>query len=188
MPEFRRPMKAGEAIYRAITGLSPRSEGKTTMARTRDAVARLIRAGQARTVGEAKKVVAALAGVSLRTVQKWYSGRQEAKNTARAANADALARAQRIARVKDGRANLLRSSGGGDGFRASIKIYGRVRVSSDDRQRWINPDIPQEDLDALIDKVIDEGPDAAGEMLNQLLGTHYVPGMTIDDIEEIRYE
>ena len=184
MPEMRRPSTAGDAVYYAVTGLSPRSEGETTQKRTADLVKRV---GSTATA-------AALVGVAQRTIQKWLKGEQEAKNTARGANADALAAAQRAARIKDGRAALLRGAGrsapaeGQTQPAGGLRLYGDVKVSEDIRARWINPGqkIPSERLDALLDLLVNDGAEAAGAELNNLLGL-YVPGMTITNVEEIQY-
>ncbi|MEV7809037.1 hypothetical protein AB0O28_39400 [Microbispora sp. NPDC088329] len=220
MPEMRRPMGAGEALYSTLTGLSPRSEGKTTQARVKDALKRLMGKGEARSEGEAKRKLAEKVGVSVRTVQKWAKGQQEATNTARGNHADKLAAAQRAARLKPGRVEKMRAAGraapvppgtqpqtqaGGDASAAAgakswsgidrlgaggvgLRLYGTVRVSDDERDRWISPgqSIPESSLGALIDRLVAEGPEAAGEELNKLL-SYYVPGMSITNIEAIEY-
>lgn len=179
MPEMRRPMGAGEALYAALTGLSPRSEGKTTRQRTADLVKRL---------GGSTRAAAQAVGVSQRTVQRWLKGEQEAKNTRRNRTADKLAAAQRASRVTARRVEQLRNatsmapSGG-------LRLYGSVKVSEDVRDRWINPgsQMPDGALDALIDRLVTEGPDVAGADLNKLISQHYVPGMSITNIEAIEY-
>ncbi|MGI5493944.1 hypothetical protein [Microtetraspora malaysiensis] len=181
---------------------------------------RLIGKGEARTEGEAKKRIAEAVGVSLRTVQKWAKGEQEAKNTARGRHADNLAAAQRAARLKPGRVEKMRAAGraapvppgdqpetqaGGEASSVAgmqswsgvdvigtagvgLRLYGTVKVSEDERDRWINPGqkIPDSALGALIDKLVNEGPEAATGELNRLL-SYYVPGMTITHIEAIEY-
>jgi hypothetical protein len=172
-------MTGGEALYTALTGLSPRSEGKTTRERARDLVKRL---------GGSTRAAAQAAGVHQRTIQKWLKGEQEARNTARAKNADQLVAAQRAARVKEGRAERLRAataaapSGG-------LRLFGTVAVSEDIRDRWINPgkDIPNGALDALIERLITAGPDAVSADLNKLISDHYVRDMSITNIEVIDY-
>lgn len=182
MPEMRRPMRVGEALYYALTGLSPRSEGKTTQGRVRDAIKRLMSRGEARTEGEAKRKIADRVGVSLRTVQRWAQGRQEARSASR----DRLAAVQRAARIKPGRVELLASSAGPGG---GLRIYGSVRVSEDERERWINvgSHLPEGSLDRVVE-LLAQDPDAAGSELNRLISAHYVPGMSVTTIEAIEYE
>lgn len=178
MPEMRRPMKAGEALYYALTGRSPRSEGRGgTQGRVRE----LLKA-----MGGSTRKVAEAVGVSQRTVQRWLRGEQEARNTARARNADGLVEAQRRARIKPGRVALLTGAVGPGG---GLRVYGCVRVSEDERYRWINigSHLPQGALDHLVDTLAQD-PEAAGAELNRLISTYYVAGMSVTDIEAIEYE
>ncbi len=214
MPEMRRPSEPGDAVYFALTGLSEKSEGKTTQARVRDTIKRLMGKGEAQTEGQAKRQIAERVGVSVRTVQKWAKGDQEAKNTARGNHADELAATQRAARLKPHRVEKMSQAGratpvpSGDSPQTEpggqpsatagagttpvagggLRIYGTVKVSDDERERWINPGskIPDGALDAVITMLVEEGPQAAGAELNRLL-SYYVPGMTITNIEQIEY-
>jgi transcriptional regulator with XRE-family HTH domain len=184
MPEFRSPLPLGKAIYRALTGKSDRSEGKTTKDRTLELLAK--HGGSTRKVAEA-------VGVSMRTVQRWKNGEQEAKNTKTRKSADALAGAQRAARVTGGRAAKFKaaatadpSGGGGAG---GLSITGTIQVSEDIRERTIQPGykIPAGELDDVIEKLAAEGPEAAAALLNRVISNYYVAGMKILSVDAIDY-
>lgn len=184
MPRIRgKTLSVGEAIYQALTGKSARAAEKMS---TREKVQEMMQRYES-TARVAEKV-----GVSQRTVQRWLKGTQEAKDTKRSSNATKLNQAHRAARITPGRAAKFKGSATAPapGIRGSggLYLFGRIRVSSDVRDRGINPGghIPQGALDRVIDAMIQGGPGAAEAELNAVLG-HYVPGMTVESIEEIDY-
>ena len=189
MPEIRGATDAAAALWQALTGSALSTAKKaSTQQKVR---AMMTRWGTTKNV--AKKV-----GVSQRTVQRWLKGEQEAKNTRRSANADKLNRAFREAKITKGRADKFKSGGASPGIDPAsgrpiagvggITIYGRFRVSEDERDRVINAGnyIPDGQLDRVIDVMIEHGPEAAVESLNTILD-NYVPGMQTIAIYQIDY-
>jgi transcriptional regulator with XRE-family HTH domain len=184
MPELRRIMSLPEAIYNTLTGRSQRSADRMN---TRGRASEMMRR-----YGSTRRIADAV-GVSRRTVQRWLRGQQEAKNTRRARTADALENAQRAARVTPGRASQWAASatapGAGRTGAGGLSIYGTIRVSDDERDRWINPGtrIPQGDLDDFARVFAQQGPDAAADMLHGLIDQHYCAGMEIITVEIIDF-
>lgn len=187
----KRIRSLAESLYFKLTGKSQRSEtygtksrGYTeTQARARDLI---------KQCGGDTKEAARRAGVSQRTMQKYAAGKQEAKDTRRAKNREGLIAAQRQSRVKPARANKLAASArrstpdrqppaGG----SPLAIYGTIRVSSDERERWIRPgnEIPAGALDQIADIFATQGPEAAAAELQNHIGS-YVPRMEIIDVTE----
>lgn len=180
MPEFRHPGGLGQTLYRALTGMSPRSEGRTAQERTQDLVKRH---------GGSTRRAAETLGVSQRTVQRRMKGTQ---GTTRQ-GAERLAQAQRAARMTSGRAQnftgsaTATSTGPGTG---GLSIFATVRVSEDERTRWINPgkNLPEGSLDHIVDTMREQGPDAAAQEFQGVISSSYLRGMTIDSIEAIEYD
>lgn len=181
MPEFRHPAGLGKTLYRALTGLSPRSEGKTTQDRAQDLMKRH--------GGSTKRTADAL-GVSQRTVQRWVKGTQGTTQQ----GTERLARAQRAARMTSGRTqnftNSATATGPGQQGTGGLSIFATVRVSDEERQRWINPgkNMPEGSLDRIVETMRDQGPDAAAQEFQGLVSNSYLSGMTIDSIEAIEFD
>jgi transcriptional regulator with XRE-family HTH domain len=182
MPEFRRIMGFGEGIYQALTGKSPRSaERQNTQQKAQELMKRH---GSTRRVAE-------IVGASQRTVQRWLKGTQEAKRSNTKA---ALDSAQRAARITPGRASKFAGSArapeAGAAGAGGLSIYGEIKVSDDIRWRWIHPGtkIPAGALDNLAEIVARQGPEAAAAQVNNLISTHYVPGMRVLQVEAIEFD
>lgn len=171
------------ALYRALTGgRSPKSEGKNTQERA---------AALVKKHGSTKEAAKA-AGVSQRTMQKWVKGTQQAKNTSRGRNADKLAAAERQARMtKAGEKRVANSTGKATGSGEGLRIKAIIRVSQDERERTIRPGehLPAGAMDSVIQRFIDEGPEAAAQELQDLLNVYYFAGGrgSIEDITDIGF-
>lgn len=157
MTKKRTPGGLYETVYNMLTGLSPRSEGKTPRSWARDLIKR---------AGGVQKA-ADKAGVSKRTMERWRSGGNPTKQ-----NAEKLKKAQRASRVKESRAQKLRDSMGGGG----LSVTATVTVSNDTRTRTLNlgRHLPASDADAIIQALIDYGPEGAQAYIEYALNTHYM--------------
>lgn len=182
-----RGLGLGAAVEKLLTNRRPDTGERGTQAQAREVVD---------AHGGSTRAAAQALGVSIRTIQKWVTGSQEAKNTARANNADRLAQAVRESRVKQGRAERLSASatgysiGGGGRYAPTggnqLRIKGTFRVSNDTRTRtidaggWLAPGA----LDNVVSVFVTEGRDAAGLILEDVL-QDYVEGMEVLDIHWI---
>ncbi|MFC7607235.1 hypothetical protein ACFQVD_44815 [Streptosporangium amethystogenes subsp. fukuiense] len=180
MPNFK---GLTDAVYRAVTGRSRASEGRTTKEKAEWLI---------KTHGSVK-AAAGEAQVSYETMRRWAKGDQEAKNTARSANADKLARAERTARITKAGANRVLNSVGKDyGSGEGLRIKATVTISNDRRaDRIIKPgeSLPADAMEQVLHTFQEEGPEAAAQELQDLLDVYYFKGgrATIEDITDIAW-
>jgi hypothetical protein len=171
------------ALYRALTGgRTEKSEGRNTQEKAAALVSKH---------GSTKEAAKA-AGVSQRTMQKWVKGTQQAKNTARGRNADKLAVAERQARMtKAGTKRVAASTGKQAGSGEGLRIKAVIQVSNDRRERTIRPGetLSAGAMESVIEKFINEGPDAAAQELQDLLNVYYFHGGrgSIEEITDIGF-
>lgn len=178
----------GQAVEKILTGRTPNTGTGTTQQRAQELV----------TTHGSIKAAAAATGVNVETMRRWASGKQEAKNTARSNNLDKLNQAQREARLKDSRADRLAKSATGTAMDGggryaptggnSLRIKATVTVSSDQRERWIDvgPHIAPGTLDDMKVAYVNDGPDAAGEILEGAIH-EYVNAMSVQAIHAIEF-
>ncbi|WP_019635047.1 hypothetical protein [Actinomadura atramentaria] len=173
----------GKAIYEALTNRSPKSEPVTSQDQARELQKRHGSAAAA-----AKAV-----GVSKRTMERWISGKQAAKNTARAKNADKLTQEVRRSRIRPGRGKDFAASGTKSGSQdgprnsgLSIKGYFQISQRIEYRSVHLGPYTPPHEMQQLIDIMVEKGAEEAGARLQYLIDTYYHP-MTIISISEIRF-
>ncbi|GGT08629.1 hypothetical protein GCM10010156_76980 [Planobispora rosea] len=113
MPSMRgKPKGLPDAAYALFTGRSERSEPKTTQGRTNEILERAQAEGLSR--GEAKSRLAAFIGVSVRTIERYASGRQEAKDTRSRQSATGLHQALRDSRMGPSRRQQVRAAATGE--------------------------------------------------------------------------
>lgn len=186
MPQFKEPVSFGEGLYRALTGKSPRSEGKTHGAWARDAVKNLGGAGR----GGGVRKLAERMGVAPSTVRKWMRSTSRTGKGISEENKSKLKQAQRAARITPGRAARFRGSmkKGADGSAGGgLVITGIIVVSEDVRERTIHLGhyLPPAAADKVIGALINGGLDAAAQVLSGLIGQHYCQGMRLDAVTDI---
>ncbi|WP_067491721.1 hypothetical protein [Actinomadura hibisca] len=172
----------GEAIFQALSG---RAYSSVEKASTQEAAKAMVdRWGST-------KAVAERLGVSVRTVERYVSG---AIQNPSKRNRDQFAAAHREAKITPGRKQKAAESGTASGpdrtqtGTGGLAIFGSVRVSEDERDRWITPGshMTPAEADGIIDAMVQNGPEAAAAALNTVI-QRYVPGMHINYIEEIDY-
>jgi hypothetical protein len=156
MPKIRgNPVSLAAAAYRLITGKSEASEPKSTQDRTKLVLDALQGGGVTRT--QAKQILAGEAGVSVRTVERWAAGTQEAKDTARGAHASALGATVRAVRTPASRVQAIKEAatraasdpasavtpaGGSDFSQQARNEAGRAsRIANDDNGLTITGDV-----------------------------------------------
>jgi len=171
----------GHALWQALTGRAYSSMEKATPQQATQVM--IDRWGST-------KAVAQKLGVSVRTVQRWKSGQQAPSKR----NIEKFNAAHREARLTPGRREQMAGAGTASGPDKSqagtggLAIFGTIRVSEDERERWINPGtrMTPAESDDIINAMIQQGPDAAAAALNNVIG-RYVPGMQVIEIQEIDY-
>lgn len=172
------------ALYRALTGgRTPKSEGKNTQERAQAVI---------KAHGGSIKEAAKSAGVHVETMRKWSKGKQQAKNTTRGRNADKLAKAERQARMtKAGTKRVANSSGKAAGSGEGLRIKAIIRVSQDERERTIRPGevLSAGAMESVVERFVNEGPEAAAQELQDLLDVYYFHGgrASIVDITDIGF-
>lgn len=165
-------MDPSEAVYRALTGRSPRTEGR----------------GLPMTIGELERAyggpkgAAAAAGVSRETWRRWkLPAGQHLAQRPNARSLDRLSQAVHRARLAAGRRKRLLQG------RPLIQFNGKTQVSSDNRDRSLGTESLRPSTTQIAD-LIDayERNDHAGMEtgLNMILD-NYVPGMVATDVDSL---
>lgn len=160
-------MRPAEAVYRALTGRSPRTGVDMSPATLRELE---------RAYGGVTKAAAA-AGVSRETWRRWRAGTQ----TPRPANLERMQAAVRRERLAAGRrSRLLRG-------RPQMMVSGYMTVSSDTRHRALATEdlMPsQGQIAELIDAYDADNADRMERGLNDIIG-NYVPGLVANDVDRL---
>jgi transcriptional regulator with XRE-family HTH domain len=173
----------GQALWQALTGRAYSTHEKQAADTAAATEAMIEKWGSTRAVAERL-------GVDMRTVQRWRKGEQN-PGKANRAKFDA---AFRETKITPGRKEQMAGSGTASGptkdqaGTGGLAIFGTIRVSEDERDRWINPGthMTPDEADGIIDAMIQHGPQAAADALNGII-QRYVPGMRVIEIQEIGY-
>jgi transcriptional regulator with XRE-family HTH domain len=173
----------GLALWQALTGRAYSTHEKQAADTAAATEAMIEKWGSTRAVADR-------VGVDIRTVQRWRNGEQNPGK----ANREKFDAAFRETKVTPGRKAQMAGGGSASGpapeqrGTGGLAIYGTIRVSEDERERWINPGsrMTPDEADSIIDAMIQHGPQAAADALNAIVG-RYVPTMRVIEIQEIDY-
>jgi len=156
-----------DAVYRALTGRSPRTGTQVTPATLRELE---------RSYGGVAKAAAA-AGVGRETWRRWRLGTQ----APRPANLEHMLEAVRRSRLAAGRRRRLLHG------KPQMYVSGRMTVSSDTRHRVLATEelMPsQGQIAELIDAYDADNADRMERGLNDIIG-NYVPGLVANDVDRL---
>jgi hypothetical protein len=172
----------GDALFRAFTKRSPKSEGRSMDKR----------AGWfEKAFGGAKKAAEAV-GVSPSTWRRWKSGKSQPKP-------ESLAKANKAARgalVPEGRRKRVKASAGEGsplaGVRPSggLSITATVKVSEDEREREINLGgyISEERMNAVMGAFLDGNDARATQLMQQSISEYVGRHADVTDVSAIHFD